>query len=127
MSADQLNRATLARQLLLERSSIPPTEAVERIGGVQGQEPASPYIALWSRIEGLEAGAVDRAFIERRLVKATLMRATLHVVSRDDYVRLLPATQPMLRGLNRRGLGADPGEGRIRRAHLGRSRLRKPA
>jgi winged helix DNA-binding protein len=114
LSADQLNRATLARQLLLDRATIRPTDAVERVGGLQGQEPASPYIALWSRLEAFGAGTLDRAFMEHRLVKATLMRSTLHVVSRDDYLKLLPATQPMLRGLNRRGLGADPGEARVR-------------
>ena len=103
LSADQLNRATLARQLLLERVAIQPTTAIERIGGLQAQEPASPYLALWSRLEAFDPAAVDRAFQRRRLVKATLMRSTLHVVTRDDYLRLLPATLPMLRGLKRRG------------------------
>ncbi len=114
LSADQLNWATLARQLLLQRAAIEPTTAIERIGGVQAQEPASPYLALWSRTEGLDASVVDRAFAERNLLKATLMRTTLHVVTRYDYLRLLPATLPMLRGLNRRGLALDPGAERVR-------------
>jgi hypothetical protein len=114
LSIDQLNRATLARQLLLERVAIPPTAAVERIGGLQAQEPASPYLALWSRLEPFDSSTLDRAFQQRRLVKATLMRSTLHVVTPNDYLYLLPATLPMLRGLNRRGRGHEPGRERIR-------------
>jgi Winged helix DNA-binding domain len=114
LSADQLNRATLARQLLLERASIRPTTAIARIGGLQAQEPASPYLALWSRLAGFEPTALDRAFQRRRVVKATLMRSTLHVVTTDDYLHLLPATLPMLQGLNRRGQGLEPDKERIR-------------
>jgi hypothetical protein len=114
LSSDELNRATLARQLLLERAAIDPATAIERVGGLQAQEPASPYLALWSRLVALDPDAVDRAFRERRLVKATLMRSTLHVVTREDYVKLLPGTLPMLQGLLRRGQGADPGEKRVR-------------
>ena len=114
LSADQLNRATLARQLLLERARIRPTAAIARIGAVQAQEPASPYLALWSRLEGFDPKALDRAFQRRRVVKATLMRSTLHVVTTDDYLHLLPATLPMLQGLNRRGQGLEPDQQRIR-------------
>lgn len=108
LSADQLNRATLARQLLLERATIRPTTAIARIGGLQAQEPASPYVALWSRLAGFDPKALNRAFERRRAVKATLMRSTLHVVTTDDYLQLLPATLPMLQGLNRRGQGPEP-------------------
>ena len=73
--------------------------ATERIGGLQAQEPASPYIGLWSRLAGFEAAALDRAIRERRLVKAGLFRGTLHLVSADDYVRLHPAIRVTLRGL----------------------------
>ena len=81
----QLNRATLARQLLLERAHLDPTSAVDRLGGLQAQEPASPYLALLARLEDLDAGAIARAIAERRLIKATLHRSTLHLVSADDY------------------------------------------
>ena len=111
LSRDRLNRATLARQLLLERAAIRPTAAIRRIGGLQAQEPASPYLALWSRLTAFDPAALDRAFQRRRVIKATLMRSTLHVVTRDDYLHLLPATLPMLRGLNRRGQGPEPGTG----------------
>jgi hypothetical protein len=114
LSNDRLNRATLARQLLLERAPIRPVAAIARIGGLQAQEPASPYLALWSRLEPFDPSVVDRAFRRRRLVKATLMRSTLHVVTRDDYLHLLPATLPMLQGLNRRGQGREPAKERIR-------------
>ena len=95
----ELNRATLARQLLLERSTLDPVIATERIGGLQAQEPGSPYVALWSRLVGFEAATLDRAIHERRLVKAGLLRGTLHLVSADDYLRLQPAIEVTLRGL----------------------------
>lgn len=113
LSRDRLNRATLARQLLLERAAIRPTTAIKRIGGLQAQEPASPSIALWSRLAEFDPAALDRAFQRRLVVKATLMRSTLHVVTRDDYIHLLPATLPMLRGLSRRGQGPEPAPQRI--------------
>jgi hypothetical protein len=81
----QLNRATLARQLLLERAAHEPVAAVEAIGGLQAQEPASPYLALWARVQGFEPDALTRALHARRLVKAALGRSTLHIVSAADY------------------------------------------
>lgn len=85
LSRRRLNRATLARQLLLERASVEPTDAIERLGGFQAQEPASPYIALWTRLRDFSADALHGAFLERRVVKATLMRVTLHAVSGRDF------------------------------------------
>ena len=73
--------------------------AIERIGGLQAQEPASPYVALWSRLEGFEAAALDRAAHEHRVVKAGLVRGTLHMVSADDYLRVQPAVRATLQGL----------------------------
>ncbi len=102
LSARQLNRATLARQLLLERSSISPTDALETVGGLQAQEPASPYVGLWTRLTDFDPATLDLAIRERRAVKATLMRATLHLVTTDDYLHLLPAVLPMLQGQNAR-------------------------
>ncbi len=85
LTARQLNRATLARQLLLERTELDPVAATEAIGGMQAQEPASPYIALWARLADLDADRLTRALLARDLVKATLGRSTLHIVSAADY------------------------------------------
>lgn len=108
-----LNRALLARQHLLERTTAELINAVEQIGGLQAQEPASPYVGLWTRLASLDPADVDAAFRDRRLVKATLMRATLHAVSRRDYRRLQPAIHPMLAGLTRRERGGRPDDLRL--------------
>ena len=97
LSARQLNRATLARQLLLERASLDVLDAVHRIGAVQAQEPASPYVALWNRVAGFEAEALDRAFAEGSIVKGTMMRVALHAVDAADYPVFHEAMQPTLR------------------------------
>ncbi len=82
----ELNRATLARQLLLARRPLSVAKALERTGGLQAQWPPSPYLGLWSRVEGFRADDLVRAVTRRRVVKATLMRATLHLVSARDYL-----------------------------------------
>ena len=97
VTARQLNRATLARQLLLERAPLDVPTAVRRIVAIQAQEPASPYLALWNRIEGFDATRLDEAFAAYEVVKATLMRATLHAVHVDDHARLHNAMERILR------------------------------
>jgi hypothetical protein len=82
----ELNRALLARQLLLKRVRLPVAGAIERVGALQAQWPPSPYIALWSRLEGFGRDNLMRAIERRRVVKATLMRGTLHHVSARDYL-----------------------------------------
>jgi hypothetical protein len=81
----ELNRALLARQLLLERATTPIPRTLERIGGIQAQYAPSMYIGLWSRLEDLERDAVTRALERRSAVQGTLMRATIHLVSARDY------------------------------------------
>jgi hypothetical protein len=92
-----LNRSTLARQLLLRRERLEVEEAVRRIVAIQAQEPASPYIALWNRIEGLVPDDVDRAFRTGSIVRATLMRMTLHAVHAADHLDLHAAMRAVLR------------------------------
>ena len=91
LSTGELNRALLARQSLLERARRPLPAAVERMGEVQAQYAPSMYIGLWSRIEGLERADVDDALERRRVVQGTLMRSTIHLVSRRDYAPLAAA------------------------------------
>jgi Winged helix DNA-binding domain len=85
LTAPELNRALLARQLLLERARTPIPRALERIGGLQAQYAPSMYVGLWSRLDGFERDQLTRALERRSVVQATLMRATIHLVSRADY------------------------------------------
>lgn len=93
----RLNRATLARQLLLRREPLDVVSAVRRVVALQAQEPASPYVALWNRVAGFEATALDRALRDGTIVKATLMRVALHAVDATDYPTFHAAMQPTLR------------------------------
>lgn len=91
LSNDELNRATLARQLLLGRERLNVTRAIERLGALQAQEPAAPFVALWSRIEGFERIQLAQAIARRSVVRTTLMRGTLHLVSASDWAHFQPA------------------------------------
>jgi len=81
----ELNRALLARQLLLERVRLPIPRALERLGGIQDQYAPNAYIRLWSCVEGLRRDDLTRALERRSAIQATLLRGTIHVVSRRDY------------------------------------------
>jgi hypothetical protein len=81
----ELNRALLARQLLLERRKLPVQQAVERICAIQAQWPQSPYIGLWNRLIGFEKEQLTRALAQHRVVKTQLFRITLHITSAHDY------------------------------------------
>jgi hypothetical protein len=81
----ELNRALLARQLLLERARLTLPRALERIGGIQAQYAPSMYLGLWSRLKGFERDALTRALERRTVVQASLMRLTIHLVSLRDY------------------------------------------
>jgi winged helix DNA-binding protein len=94
----ELNRATLARQMLLKRESLSVLTAVERLVGLQAQLPIAPYVGLWTRLRDFRREDLARAIENRQIVKATLMRATLHLCSADDYLRFRTALQPMLNG-----------------------------
>ncbi len=85
LSQRDLNRAVLARQLLLERSTLSLPRALERIAGIQNQYAPNAYIRLWSCLEGFRREQLTRALERRSVVQATLMRATIHVVSKRDF------------------------------------------
>lgn len=85
LSTRELNRALLARQLLLERSTHSIPRALERLGGLQTQYAPSAYVALWSRLGEFDRDSLTRALERRRVVQATLMRVTIHMVSARDY------------------------------------------
>lgn len=98
LTARALNRATLARQLLLTREPLEVIEAVRRVVALQAQHAASPYIALWNRLAPFDPTALDAALTDHRLVRSTLMRITLHTVHADDYAPFREAMEPTLRG-----------------------------
>ncbi|MDX3230672.1 winged helix DNA-binding domain-containing protein [Streptomyces sp. ME19-01-6] len=96
ITARALNRATLSRQLLLRRESLGVLDAVRRVVALQAQYAASPYLALWNRLVGFAPADLDAAFADRAVVKATLLRITLHAVHADDYQVFREAMQPTL-------------------------------
>ncbi|MGH2604225.1 MAG: DNA glycosylase AlkZ-like family protein, partial [Dehalococcoidia bacterium] len=85
LTTHELNRALLARQLLLERSPARPTSALERIGGLQMQYAPSGYVGLWTRLRDFRRDQLTRALERRRVIQAWVMRATIHLVSARDY------------------------------------------
>jgi len=100
LSRRALNRATLARQMLLDREAAEPIEALERLAGLQAQLPRPPFLALWSRVRGFQRKALSDLLLQRRAVRATLMRGTLHIVTARDFRSLRASLQPGLdRGL----------------------------
>jgi len=90
-----LNRALLARQLLLERSDRSALSAIEHLVGLQAQAPQAPYAGLWSRLAGFTPDALSRLLIERQAVRVAVMRGTIHLVSAEDCLTLRPLTQPV--------------------------------
>jgi Winged helix DNA-binding domain len=88
----QMNRWTLARQMLLERTELDPVTAIERLAGMQAQHSPSPYIGLWSRLHTFQRDELQIALVTDAVYKATLMRGTLHLVSARDYDRYRVAT-----------------------------------
>jgi hypothetical protein len=93
LSERELGRALLARQLLLERSTGSIAKTLERIGGIQAQYAPSMYVGLWTRLDGFERPALDRALVRRSVVQGTMMRSTIHLVSARDYWPLMLATR----------------------------------
>lgn len=87
----ELNRATLARQLLLQRKRLSPAAVIERLVGLQAQWPPAPYVGIWTRTTGFRREALERELARGTIVKSTVMRQTLHLVTRRDYAVLRAA------------------------------------
>jgi len=111
LSLRELNRAMLARQLLLGRANIGVVPAIERLAALQAQWSPSPYIALWSRLVDFRREKLWSAIERHEVIRARLMRGTLHLVSARDFYAYAVATQDLQRGAWNRlqiGNGVDP-------------------
>lgn len=104
-----LDRALLARQLLLERSNLPIERAVEQVGGLQAQYAPSAYVGLWTRLAGFRRDHLTIALEERRVIQATLLRVTIHVVSRAEYWRYAMGVRQARRDMVLKALGRTRG------------------
>lgn len=93
-----LGRATLARQMLLERAQHTPTRAIERLAGMQAQAPLSPYVGLWTRLSTFETDQLATLVRHRKVVRASLMRVTVHLVSARDALAWRPILQRVAEG-----------------------------
>jgi Winged helix DNA-binding domain len=85
LSQRELNRATLARQLLLKRARLPAVSALERVAGMQSQLAATAYVGLWTRLEGFRPPSLDRALLGGKATRGLLMRGTVHTASAADF------------------------------------------
>ena len=101
LDSKALNRAMLARQMLLSRVKLPVLDAIERLVGLQAQAPNAPYFALWTRVESFRQHQLSDLIQERKAVRMALMRSTLHLTSASDAMQLRPWLQDVMeRSLN---------------------------
>ena len=123
LSLRALNRATLERQLLLRRAAMAAREAVGHLAGLQAQAPLAPYVGLWTRLAGFGHQELKDLLTERAVVRAHLMRNTVHLLTAEDFVSFRPLFQPLMdRGLagnfGRNLVGVDLAELRVTAAAL---------
>ena len=93
LSTVRLNRALLARQLLLRRRRISALDAVEHLVGIQSQAPRAAYVGLWTRVAGFRPETLERLMLDRSVVRVALMRSTIHLVSARDCLPLRDLVQ----------------------------------
>jgi hypothetical protein len=108
LSRGHLLRALLARQLLLERSTLSVTDAVEQVAGLQTQYAPSGYVGLWTRLAGFRRETLTAALEDRSVIQATLMRGTIHMVSAREFWRYAMGVRQARRDWSVRVQGADP-------------------
>jgi hypothetical protein len=121
LSNHQLNRATLARQMLLERADMGIAPAVAFLGGLQAQQSNDPYIALWSRLAGFRHEDLTALIVDKTLLRATSMRATLHLHRADDLLGMRRLVAEFLKGMwrsNFRKRFGGEDEAKVRRAGI---------
>ena len=118
----ELNRALLARQLLLERRRLSIPRVLERVGGLQTQYAPSGYVGLWTLLVDFERDSLTRALERRSVVQATLMRTTIHLVSKRDFPLLSAAVREARREWWRR---THPGRGDLRCLEAAARRIRE--
>ena len=87
----ELNRAVLSRQLLLQRKRLSPVAVIERLVGMQAQWPPAPYVGIWTRTSGFKRSTLERELAKGTVVKAAVMRLTLHLVTPRDYALIRAA------------------------------------
>ncbi|MCU7725561.1 winged helix DNA-binding domain-containing protein [Actinoplanes sp. KI2] len=97
MSRRAVGRATLARQHLLARATVPAIDAVEHLAGMQCQAPLAPYVGLWTRLQGFRSDDLSRLIERRQVVRLHMMRNTLHLVSAADCLAWRALFDPLLR------------------------------
>ncbi len=98
LSPRPLNPPTLARQMLLRREKLKPRVAIERLLCLQAQIARPPFVALWSRLDPFRREDLIASIDKRELVRSTMMRATIHLMARQDYLAFRPVIQPVLSG-----------------------------
>jgi len=96
LTTRDLNRALLARQMLLTRETATPLEALRRLVALQGQMARAPFIGLWTRLKDFDPTELRRLIAERQVVRSTFVRATLHLTTADDFLALRPALRATL-------------------------------
>lgn len=107
LSRRALGRATLDRQLLLRRHSMPARQAVRHLGGLQSQAPHAPYVGLWTRLSGFAPEDLSNPLSERAMVRAPLLRGTVHLVDAADFVAFRPMFSSLLEGVLRSNFVRD--------------------
>src|ERR1700744_3541243 len=96
LSSRQLNRASLARQLLLTHADLSACAAIEHLGGMQAQAPNAPYVGLWSRVDGFRPAELADALVHRQVVRTPLLRGTVHLVTAADAGAWYPLVKHVL-------------------------------